>query len=61
MEIAIEWAREQGAARVTLLSNTVLAPAIALYRKFGFVQTGAEHPDYRRCNIQMELMLKPNE
>lgn len=54
MMAAIEWAREKGASEVTLLSNTVLEPAISLYRKHGFeiVHLGP-HPDYERCNIEM--------
>lgn len=56
MRKAIEWAREKGAEKVMLLSNTVLSPAITLYKKHGFttVNLGA-HPDYERCNIEMEL------
>ena len=59
MRGAIAWARGKGAARVLLLSNTVLAPAIALYEKHGFktIRLGA-HPDYERCNIEMELRLQ---
>lgn len=55
---AIEKARESGATTVHLLSNTVLTPAITLYRKHGFqtVSKGT-HPRYARCNIVMELRL----
>lgn len=58
MRAAIAKARERGATTVYLLSNTVLGPAIALYRKHGF-RTVAEgpHPLYARCNIVMELRL----
>ena len=55
---AIGWARERGAERVTLLSNQVLAAAIALYKKHGFKVTQlGPHPDYERCDIGMELRL----
>jgi GNAT superfamily N-acetyltransferase len=60
MSAAIEWAKKKGAAKLTLLSNTVLTPAITLYKKFGFVEIGQGHPDYKRCNIEMELDLKSN-
>jgi len=51
-------ARQQGATSVFLLSNTVLAPAIALYRKHGFsVIAEGPHPQYARCNIVMERLL----
>ena len=55
---ALDRAREVGATRVYLESNTILEPAINLYRKLGFesVQGGAS--PYDRCNIQMEVSLK---
>lgn len=55
MDAALERARADGATRVYLLSNTVLEPAIALYRKHGFVTQAQDgHPAYARCNIVME-------
>lgn len=49
---------ELKASRVYLLSNTILAPAIGLYRKHGFtVLSEEQHPVYARCNIVMEKML----
>lgn len=55
---AVEMARESGAERLYLLSNTVLTPAISLYRKYGFrTLTEGPHPIYARCNIVMELRL----
>lgn len=58
MQAAIAKAKAGGAETVFLLSNTVLAPAIALYRKAGFstVSEGT-HPVYARCNIVMERRL----
>lgn len=50
-------ARELGATRVYLESNTVLKPAIALYRKLGFTRVAGPPSPYSRCNIQMELRL----
>jgi len=53
----IDKARELGAKRVYLESNTELKPALNLYRKLGFKRvTGGSSP-YQRCNIQMELVL----
>lgn len=58
MQAALDWARAQGADRVLLLSNTVLEPAIRLYEKHGFRVTRlGPHPDYQRCNIEMEIQL----
>ncbi|WP_345953766.1 GNAT family N-acetyltransferase [Mucilaginibacter sp. PAMB04168] len=54
---AIEKARQAGADKLYLESNTVLKPAINLYHKLGFKKvTGIPSP-YERCNIQMELSL----
>jgi ribosomal protein S18 acetylase RimI-like enzyme len=51
-------AKETGATSIILYSNTKLVPAIALYRKHGFVtiSTGS-HPKYARCNIVMVCAL----
>jgi GNAT superfamily N-acetyltransferase len=56
MEACIAWAVSKSAKKITILSNTVLEPAIRLYRKHGFetIRLG-NHPDYERCNIEMEL------
>ena len=56
-EEAIERARGAGASRLILESNTVLTPAIALYRKLGFTEVTGAHSEYARCNIHMELKL----
>jgi N-acetylglutamate synthase and related acetyltransferases len=57
---ALQRARDLGARRVRLLSNTRLAAAIHLYEAAGFraVQRGP-HPDYTRCDIVMECELPP--
>ena len=52
----INFAKEAGAERLILVSNTQLKPAIALYEKHGFKSvpiTDAE--DYKRVDIQMQL------
>jgi GNAT superfamily N-acetyltransferase len=60
MEASIDFARQIGSRRVVILSNTVLEPAIRLYRKHGFVQVPlAADPRYRRANIRLELELNP--
>ena len=56
-EAAIARARALDAPHVELLSNTLLAPAIALYRSLGFVEVPLPHTDYRRANIKMVLDL----
>lgn len=55
--MALEWARQQGSKRIFLESNTILKPAISLYRKLGFTELKEYHPAYARGDIQMELTL----
>ncbi|TRZ41586.1 GNAT family N-acetyltransferase [Robertkochia solimangrovi] len=53
----IETAKAMGGKVLYLESNTILEPAIKLYRKLGFEEvTGYETP-YKRCNIQMQYDL----
>jgi len=51
----LEKARELGAHRVYLESNTRLKPAISLYHKLGFRKIAGPPSPYERCDIQMEL------
>ncbi|MCR8556134.1 bifunctional helix-turn-helix transcriptional regulator/GNAT family N-acetyltransferase [Mucilaginibacter sp. BJC16-A38] len=53
----IEKARELGAKRLYLESNTILKPAISLYHKLGFKKITGPPSPYERSNIQMELSL----
>lgn len=55
---ALEYARHKGAKKIFLESNTLLKPAIGLYRKLGFMELKEYHPAYERGDIQMELTLK---
>ena len=58
METVVAFAREAGARRVIIVSNTVLEPAIRLYLKHGFVRVPmAEDGRYRRANIRLEREL----
>lgn len=58
MEAAVDFAREIGARRVAIVSNTVLAPALRLYRKHGFVEVPLESDGrYQRANIRLEREL----
>lgn len=51
---ALKHAQADGASSVYLLSNTVLVPAITLYKSFGFTTISeGQHPVYARCNIVM--------
>ena len=53
----LDRAREVGATRVYLESNTILEPAINLYHKLGFKPFEGGASPYDRCNVQMEIWL----
>ena len=55
---AIDKAKELGANKLYLESNTRLEPAINLYHKLGFQKVVGHPTPYERCNIQMELVIK---
>lgn len=62
MRAVLHFARERGARKVYLVSNTKLSPAIGLYRKHGFVTTRegpevSQEAGYARADIEMELTL----
>ncbi len=50
-------AKQLGASKIYLESNTILKPAINLYQKMGFEKIVGHQTPYKRCNIQMELNL----
>jgi DNA-binding MarR family transcriptional regulator/GNAT superfamily N-acetyltransferase len=56
-QAVINKARESGAGKIYLESNTILKPAINLYHKLGFQKIAGRSTPYERCNIQMELSL----
>ena len=59
VEAAIAFAREAGALRLVLVSNTRLGPALALYRKHGFRDVPLDPANgYSRADIQMELSIR---
>jgi DNA-binding MarR family transcriptional regulator/predicted GNAT family N-acyltransferase len=57
-QAVVNAAKELGASRIYLESNTALKPAINLYQKLGFKKVVGRSTPYERCNIQMELQLK---
>lgn len=50
-------AKEFGAKTIFLETNSVLKPAIALYKKLGFKQISGVDTPYARSNYQMEITL----
>ncbi|MCX6292288.1 MAG: GNAT family N-acetyltransferase [Bacteroidetes bacterium] len=60
MQAIIDEARRMGAKFISLDTAKQLEAAIALYKKFGFVQTTAEgfHSKFGRRTFRMELILE---
>jgi len=56
-QAVVNTAKELGASQIYLESNTILKPAINLYYKLGFQKIAGHPTPYKRCNIQMELIL----
>lgn len=56
-EAIINRAKSMGVKRLYLESNSVLVPAINLYKKLGFKAIEGVASPYERCNVQMELHL----
>ena len=56
-ETVVGKAKELGAKRLFLESNTLLKPAIRIYRKLGFKELSEYHPAYERGDIQMEFSI----
>ncbi|TDS55265.1 bifunctional helix-turn-helix transcriptional regulator/GNAT family N-acetyltransferase [Myroides indicus] len=56
----VNTARQLGATKIYLESNTLLKPAISLYYKMGFQKIQGHPTPYQRANIQMELDLTQN-
>jgi ribosomal protein S18 acetylase RimI-like enzyme len=50
---AIEWAREQGLHKLSLSVFPHNAAAIAIYRRFGFVEEGRRVKHYRRASGEL--------
>ena len=58
MAACVERARALGAPRLYLETNSKLAPALALYKSFGFRQIEPAEPSpYARADVVMELRL----
>ena len=58
MAACVERARAAGAPRLYLETNSALAPALGLYRSFGFQRRRASQSRPLRCaDVTMELLL----
>jgi len=57
MQRCVDVARELGAPRLYIETNSSLAPALALYRAFGFQELAPAETPYARCDVWLELRL----
>jgi N-acetylglutamate synthase-like GNAT family acetyltransferase len=57
MEKCLQAARESGAKRIYLQSNSQLTTAIALYEKYGFKHIPVKDAHYITADVMMELLL----
>jgi ribosomal protein S18 acetylase RimI-like enzyme len=55
MEFCLQEAKRLQLKKVILYSNTILGPAIHLYKKYGFTEIRAFKSEYKRANIKMEV------
>lgn len=53
VQAGIDWARGQGVHKLCLEVFPTNTPAIALYRKFGFVEEGLRAKQYRRASGEL--------
>jgi N-acetylglutamate synthase-like GNAT family acetyltransferase len=58
IEFSLDKAKELGAKKVILYSNTALQPAIHLYKKLDFIEVPLGSVDYKRANIKMQINIK---
>ena len=57
-EASMNWALGKGAERLFILSNSVLKPALHIYRKFGFKEIKLDNYQYERGDIAFEYFSK---
>ncbi len=59
MRACVDYAVQQGADEILLVTNDALGPALGLYRRAGFVsQSQYRDPRYLRGNLEMRLNLR---
>lgn len=54
---ALEYAKSLNAQKIIIESNTILTPALGLYKKYGFTEVKDFTPHYRRVNVKFEKVL----
>ena len=55
----MDYALEKGANKLTILSNSILKPALHIYEKYGFYEIPVDNTHhYKRVDIQFEYTVK---
>lgn len=54
MSFCLAFAKDNGIKKLILFSNTILIPAIKMYKKHGFIEIDLGSSIYKRSNIKME-------
>ena len=57
LEFCLVEAKRLNASKIILYSNTILEPAIHLYKKFGFSEVPLGNSEYKRSDIKMEITI----
>lgn len=57
IDACIAFAKQKKIEKIILFSNTILKPAINLYKKYGFEEVPLPNTSYARSNIYMELKM----
>ncbi|MES2777104.1 MAG: GNAT family N-acetyltransferase [Bacteroidota bacterium] len=58
MEFCLAEAKRRGFQKIELFSNTLLGPAIHLYKKYGFTEVPLGDSEFERSNIKMEYTIQ---
>lgn len=57
LKACTDYAKEHGANKLMIVSNSILSAAMHLYSKAGFKEVPIDNMEYERVNIQLELNL----
>ena len=58
LEFCLEEAKRLNMSKIILYSNTILEPAIHLYKKYGFQEIPLGNSEYVRSDIKMEIIIQ---
>jgi ribosomal protein S18 acetylase RimI-like enzyme len=59
-QAAIDKAKDLNVKRLVLYTQTILKPALGIYRKLGFIEVPIEQGKYKRADTKMEMILNDN-